>query len=106
MSEAEMNGQLESVCESVFSEMEAQAMDALGLPGCFRTRSHSYLRAIQAGYAQDDDECVPAMPLPTATPAARPMAGKAPRPGSRACRTHSFLGRSVPFQMASSLCRI
>nr|XP_044616533.1 disks large-associated protein 2 isoform X3 [Equus asinus] len=60
MSEAEINGQFESVCESVFSEVESQAMDALDLPGCFRTRSHSYLRAIQAGYSQDD-ECIPAM---------------------------------------------
>ncbi|KAM4837119.1 disks large-associated protein 2 isoform 2-T2 [Thomomys bottae] len=60
MSEAEVNGQFESVCESVFSEVESQAMDALDLPGCFRTRSHSYLRAIQAGYSQDD-ECVPVM---------------------------------------------
>ncbi|ELV13216.1 Disks large-associated protein 2 [Tupaia chinensis] len=60
MSEAEINGQFESVCESVFSEVESQAMDALDLPGCFRTRSHSYLRAIQAGYSQDD-ECIPTM---------------------------------------------
>uniref|UniRef100_A0A8D0S6Y8 DLG associated protein 2 n=2 Tax=Sus scrofa TaxID=9823 RepID=A0A8D0S6Y8_PIG len=60
MSEAEINGQFESVCESVFSEVESQAMDALDLPGCFRTRSHSYLRAIQAGYSQDD-ECIPMM---------------------------------------------
>ncbi|XP_036851717.1 disks large-associated protein 2 isoform X6 [Manis javanica] len=60
ISEAEMNGQFESVCESVFSEVESQAMDALDLPGCFRTRSHSYLRAIQAGYSQDD-ECIPVM---------------------------------------------
>ncbi|XP_036084859.1 disks large-associated protein 2 isoform X1 [Rousettus aegyptiacus] len=73
MSEAEMNGQLESVCESVFSETEVQAMDALGLPGCFRTRSHSYLRAIQAGYSQDD-ECGPTMLPPAAMPSARPMA--------------------------------
>uniref|UniRef100_A0A672IHP1 Discs, large (Drosophila) homolog-associated protein 2a n=1 Tax=Salarias fasciatus TaxID=181472 RepID=A0A672IHP1_SALFA len=50
--------QFESVCESVFSEVESQAMEALDLPGCFRTRSHSYLRAIQAGYSQDD-ECIP-----------------------------------------------
>ncbi|MEQ2225871.1 hypothetical protein ILYODFUR_021998 [Ilyodon furcidens] len=35
-------------------------MEALDLPGCFRTRSHSYLRAIQAGYSQDDD-CIPPM---------------------------------------------
>lgn len=63
MSEAEVNGQFESVCESVFSEVESQAMDALDLPGCFRTRSHSYLRAIQAGYSQDD-ECLP-LTIPT-----------------------------------------
>ncbi|XP_068577673.1 disks large-associated protein 2 isoform X3 [Cebidichthys violaceus] len=60
VSETEINGQFESVCESVFSEVESQAMEALDLPGCFRTRSHSYLRAIQAGYSQDDD-CVPPM---------------------------------------------
>ena len=30
-------------------------MEALDLPGCFRMRSHSYLRAIQAGCSQDDD---------------------------------------------------
>ncbi|XP_069391890.1 uncharacterized protein dlgap2a isoform X3 [Paralichthys olivaceus] len=60
VSETEVNGQFESVCESVFSEVESQAMEALDLPGCFRTRSHSYLRAIQAGYSQDDD-CIPPM---------------------------------------------
>uniref|UniRef100_A0A8C6SG14 Discs, large (Drosophila) homolog-associated protein 2a n=1 Tax=Neogobius melanostomus TaxID=47308 RepID=A0A8C6SG14_9GOBI len=49
VSETEINGQFESVCESVFNEVESQAMEALDLPGCFRTRSHSYLRAIQAG---------------------------------------------------------
>ncbi|XP_078256046.1 disks large-associated protein 2 isoform X2 [Rhinoraja longicauda] len=60
VSEAEVNGQFESVCESVFGEIESQAVDALDLPGCFRTRTHSYLRAIQAGYSQDDD-CIPSM---------------------------------------------
>ncbi|XP_077476301.1 uncharacterized protein dlgap2a isoform X1 [Stigmatopora argus] len=60
VSETGVNGQFESVCESVFGEMESQAMDALDLPGCFRTRSHSYVRAIQAGYSQDDD-CVAPM---------------------------------------------
>uniref|UniRef100_A0A3P9JHN7 Discs, large (Drosophila) homolog-associated protein 2a n=1 Tax=Oryzias latipes TaxID=8090 RepID=A0A3P9JHN7_ORYLA len=60
VSETEVNGQFESVCESVFSEVESQAMEALDLPGCFRTRSHSYLRAIQAGYSHDDD-CIPPM---------------------------------------------
>ncbi|KAI7804299.1 putative disks large-associated protein 2-like [Triplophysa rosa] len=66
VSETEVNGQFESVCESVFSEVESQAMDALDLPGCFRTRSHSYLRAIQAGFSQDD-ECVPSMTSSTVT---------------------------------------
>lgn len=75
MSEAEVNGQFESVCESVFSEVESQAMDALDLPGCFRTRSHSYLRAIQAGYSQDD-ECIPVMTPANMTSTVRSTAGK------------------------------
>lgn len=75
MSEAEVNGQFESVCESVFSEVEAQAMDALDLPGCFRTRSHSYLRAIQAGYSQDD-ECIPALTSSNITSTIRSTTGK------------------------------
>uniref|UniRef100_A0A4W5QB14 DLG associated protein 2 n=1 Tax=Hucho hucho TaxID=62062 RepID=A0A4W5QB14_9TELE len=66
VSETEINGQFESVCESVFSEVESQAVEALDLPGCFRTRSHSYLRAIQAGYSQDDD-CIPTMTSSTLT---------------------------------------
>uniref|UniRef100_A0A668TWW7 Discs, large (Drosophila) homolog-associated protein 2a n=1 Tax=Oreochromis aureus TaxID=47969 RepID=A0A668TWW7_OREAU len=75
VSETEINGQFESVCESVFSEVESQAMDALDLPGCFRTRSHSYLRAIQAGYSQDDD-CIPPM-ASTVTSTIRSTTGKA-----------------------------
>lgn len=74
VSETEMNGQFESVCESVFSEVESQAMEALDLPGCFRTRSHSYLRAIQAGYSQDDD-CIPPMGS-TVTSTIRATTGK------------------------------
>lgn len=77
VSETEMNGQFESVCESVFSEVESQAMEALDLPGCFRTRSHSYLRAIQAGYSQDDD-CVPSMTSSTVTSTIRSTAGELP----------------------------
>uniref|UniRef100_A0A8C9RA88 Discs, large (Drosophila) homolog-associated protein 3 n=1 Tax=Scleropages formosus TaxID=113540 RepID=A0A8C9RA88_SCLFO len=50
-----LSRQFESVCESVFGEVESQAVEALDLPGCFRTRSHSYVRAIQAGCSQDDD---------------------------------------------------
>lgn len=84
MSEAEINGQFESVCESVFSEVESQAMDALDLPGCFRTRSHSYLRAIQAGYSQDD-ECIPAMTPSNITSTIRSTAGRSmPLPTFRA----------------------
>lgn len=82
MSEAEMNGQFESVCESVFSEAESQAMDALDLPGCFRTRSHSYLRAIQAGYSQDE-ECGPASTPPSTAATIRSAAGKSACVASR-----------------------
>ncbi|XP_028939569.1 disks large-associated protein 1, partial [Antrostomus carolinensis] len=59
VSEMEVNGQFESVCESVFSELESQAVEALDLPmpGCFRMRSHSYVRAIEKGCSQDD-ECI------------------------------------------------
>ncbi|XP_036398499.1 disks large-associated protein 3-like [Megalops cyprinoides] len=53
----------ESMCESVFGELgESQAVEALDLPGCFRTRSHSYVRAIQAGVSHDDD-CLPVFSL-------------------------------------------
>ncbi|XP_028308998.1 disks large-associated protein 4 [Gouania willdenowi] len=40
-----------------YCEVESQAVEALDLPTpmCFRSRSHSYLRAIQAGCSQDDD---------------------------------------------------
>uniref|UniRef100_A0AAY4AG92 Disks large-associated protein 1 n=1 Tax=Denticeps clupeoides TaxID=299321 RepID=A0AAY4AG92_9TELE len=57
VSEVEVNGQIEAVCEAVFSELESQAVDALDLPvpGCFRMRSHSYVRAIDQGCSQDDE---------------------------------------------------
>lgn len=74
VSETEINGQFESVCESVFSELESQAMGALDLPGSFRTRSHSYLRAIQAGYSQDDD-CLPSVTSSTVTSTLRSTTG-------------------------------
>ncbi len=70
MSEVEVNGQIEAVCESMFSEMESQAVDALDLPvpGCFRMRSHSYVRAMDQGCSQDDDgPLVPASPPRTTT---------------------------------------
>ncbi|XP_055088132.1 disks large-associated protein 2-like [Periophthalmus magnuspinnatus] len=78
VSETEINGQFESVCESVFSEVESQAMEALDLPGSFRTRSHSYLRAIQAGYSQDDD-CLPSMTSSTVTSTLRSTAVSYPQ---------------------------
>ncbi|MGH0167477.1 UNVERIFIED_CONTAM: hypothetical protein FKN15_052918 [Acipenser sinensis] len=55
--ELEVHSQYEEMCESVFSEMDSQAVETLDLPlpTCFRSRSHSYLRAIQAGCSQDDD---------------------------------------------------
>ncbi|XP_031706306.1 disks large-associated protein 1 isoform X3 [Anarrhichthys ocellatus] len=58
VSEVEVNGQIEAVCESVFSEMESQAVDALDLPmpNCFRMRSHSYVRAIEKGCSQEEEE--------------------------------------------------
>lgn len=59
----------------MFGELESQAVDALDLPGCFRMRSHSYLRAIQAGCSQDDD-CLPLLAAP---------ASVSGRPGSCEC---------------------
>ncbi|XP_041081037.1 disks large-associated protein 4-like isoform X2 [Polyodon spathula] len=55
--ELEVRSQYEEMCESAFNEMDSQAVEALDLPlpTCFRSRSHSYLRAIQAGCSQDDD---------------------------------------------------
>uniref|UniRef100_A0AAY4DRF0 Discs, large (Drosophila) homolog-associated protein 3 n=1 Tax=Denticeps clupeoides TaxID=299321 RepID=A0AAY4DRF0_9TELE len=50
-----LNRQFEGVSDTMFGEVESQAVEALDLPGCFRTRSHSYVRAIQAGCSQDDD---------------------------------------------------
>ncbi|KAK5617151.1 Disks large-associated protein 1 [Crenichthys baileyi] len=63
VSEVEVNGQIEAVCESVFSEMESQAVDALDLPmsGCFRMRSHSYVRAIEKGCSQEEEGGVVAL---------------------------------------------
>lgn len=81
----ELNQQLEAVCGSVFGELESQAVDALDLPGCFRMRSHSYLRAIQAGCSQDDD-CLPLLAAPASVsgrPGSCECALSAPPPGPR-----------------------
>ncbi|XP_055728303.1 disks large-associated protein 2-like isoform X2 [Salvelinus fontinalis] len=97
VSETEVNGQFESVCESVFSEVESQAVEALDLPGSFRTRSHSYLRAIQAGYSQDDD-CLPSMTSSTVTSTLRSTTGTRSLAGGRRA-----YGRSgIQFRLPSS----
>ncbi|XP_075870486.1 disks large-associated protein 4 isoform X2 [Nelusetta ayraudi] len=62
--------------ESTFRDSRSHSQDNseppdLPMPSCFRSRSHSYLRAIQAGCSQDDDTasmdsgCSP--PLPDTT---------------------------------------
>lgn len=65
LSEVEVNGQIEQVCEQVYSELQSQAMEAamdsmdtmdtLPMPGCFRMRSHSYVRAIDQGCAGEEE---------------------------------------------------
>ncbi|KAL0966092.1 hypothetical protein UPYG_G00290830 [Umbra pygmaea] len=74
VSEVEVNGQIEQVCEQVFSEMESQAMNALDLPmpGCFRMRSHSYVRAMDQGCSEDEGtSLLPASPPRTTTTTVR-----------------------------------
>ncbi|NXU40831.1 DLGP4 protein, partial [Drymodes brunneopygia] len=55
--EPEAGEQYEPVCDSTYSEAESAAAEVLDLPlpSYFRSRSHSYLRAIQAGCSQEDD---------------------------------------------------
>ncbi|KAM9260223.1 disks large-associated protein 4 isoform 4-T4 [Cariama cristata] len=55
--EPELEEQYEAVCESTYSEAESAAAEVLDLPlpSYFRSRSHSYLRAIQAGCSQEED---------------------------------------------------
>ncbi|KAM6989501.1 disks large-associated protein 1-like isoform 5-T5 [Tautogolabrus adspersus] len=65
LSELELNGQIEQVCEQVYNALQSQAMEAamdsmetmdtLPMPGCFRMRSHSYVRAIDQGCASEDE---------------------------------------------------
>ncbi|KAJ8400551.1 hypothetical protein AAFF_G00393200 [Aldrovandia affinis] len=70
--EMEASQRYEETCaESVFCESDSQGPEPLDLPlpTCFRSRSHSYLRAIQAGCSQDDDTASmdSDSPPPTAT---------------------------------------
>ncbi|NXL46936.1 DLGP4 protein, partial [Podilymbus podiceps] len=55
--EPELGEQYEAACDSTYSEAESAAAEVLDLPlpSYFRSRSHSYLRAIQAGCSQEED---------------------------------------------------
>ncbi|XP_068769178.1 disks large-associated protein 4 isoform X2 [Struthio camelus] len=55
--EPELGEQYKAVCDSTYSEAESAAVEVLDLPlpSYFRSRSHSYLRAIQAGCSQEED---------------------------------------------------
>ncbi|XP_020383860.2 disks large-associated protein 1 [Rhincodon typus] len=98
VSEVEVNGQFESVCQSVFSEVESQAVEALDLPmpGCFRMRSHSYVRAIERGCSQDDESLSlrPASPPRTTTTVRtiQSSTGIHQTPRIRKLSKHSLLG--------------
>ncbi|GAB1301295.1 Disks large-associated protein 1 [Apodemus speciosus] len=98
VSEMEVNGQFESVCESVFSELESQAVEALDLPmpGCFRMRSHSYVRAIEKGCSQDD-ECVSlrsSSPPRTTTTVRTIQSSTAPRVAQSPHRMPTWTGKA------------
>ncbi|KAF6087822.1 DLG associated protein 4 [Phyllostomus discolor] len=58
--EADLSDQYEAACESACSEAESTAAEALDLPlpSYFRSRSHSYLRAIQAGCSSQEEDSV------------------------------------------------
>uniref|UniRef100_A0A4W5LXW4 Discs, large (Drosophila) homolog-associated protein 1a n=1 Tax=Hucho hucho TaxID=62062 RepID=A0A4W5LXW4_9TELE len=74
VSEVEVNGQIEQVCEQVYSEMESQAMDALDLPmpSCFRMRRNSYVRAMDQGCSEDEGmSLLPSSPPRTTTTTVR-----------------------------------
>nr|XP_033819828.1 disks large-associated protein 4 isoform X1 [Geotrypetes seraphini] len=55
--EIELPVPYEVPCDSLYSEPESMPVEVLdlSLPNYFRSRSHSYLRAIQAGCSQDED---------------------------------------------------
>lgn len=62
-------------------------MEALDLPGCFRMRSHSYLRAIQAGCSQDDD-CLSLFSM--SAPAGPPITSSILKPST--CESRGVVG--------------
>lgn len=87
---------MEAVCESVFNEKKA-TVDALDLPvpGYFRMRSHSYVRAIDQGCSQDEDEpLLPASPPRTTTTTVRTIQSST---GS-STHTHKFQSFFAPIE--------
>lgn len=78
--------------ESTFRDSRSQSQDNseppdLPMPTCFRSRSHSYLRAIQAGCSQDDDS-------------ASVDSGCSPPPSDSTVRTYSTsTGESLLFHL-------
>nr|XP_032810882.1 disks large-associated protein 2-like isoform X2 [Petromyzon marinus]XP_032810883.1 disks large-associated protein 2-like isoform X2 [Petromyzon marinus] len=79
----DMNGQYGSLRDSAY---ESQAVEALDLPGCFRTRSHSYLRAIQAGFVQEGDCLLLSRPsVSSCTPPVPAPRSGVPRPSTLSC---------------------
>lgn len=100
-----MNGQIEAVCESVFSEMESQAVDALDLPmtGCFRMRSHSYVRAIEKGCSQEEEEEATGRAAAAGGGASRKL-GSPPRSATTVRTIQSSTGWSLTFSREE--CRI
>ncbi|XP_031983298.1 LOW QUALITY PROTEIN: disks large-associated protein 4 [Corvus moneduloides] len=85
--EPELGEQYEPVCDSTYSEAESAAAEVLDLPlpSYFRSRSHSYLRAIQAGCSQEDDtgSVRSISPPPTGQP--QRQAGTLPTNSSSSC---------------------
>ncbi|XP_035596350.1 disks large-associated protein 4-like isoform X2 [Oncorhynchus keta] len=75
---------------SLYCEAESQAVEALDLPTptYFRSRSHSYLRAIQAGCSQDEDTASvdSDSPPPTTTGCTHISSTTLPRCVSSSCK--------------------
>ncbi|XP_029467444.1 disks large-associated protein 4 isoform X2 [Rhinatrema bivittatum] len=82
--EIELPVPYEMPCDSLYSEPESLPVEVLDLPlpNYFRSRSHSYLRAIQAGCSQDEDTTsMQSMSPPLAANASRTL----PRNNGSSC---------------------
>lgn len=94
VSEVEVNGQIEQVCEQMFSEMESQAMDALDLPmpSCFRMRRNSYVRAMDQGCSEDDGmSLLPSSPPRTTTTTVRTIQSSTGQSVYHSSNTHGVV---------------